>query len=34
MIEKYIDALVCYGMNTGLCAPEDHEVVSVKPKLI
>ncbi len=27
MIEKYIDALVCYGMNTGLCQPEDHEVV-------
>ncbi len=27
MIEKYIDALVCYGMNTGLCRPEDHEVV-------
>ncbi len=27
MIEKYIDALVCYGMNTGLCQPEDHDVV-------
>ncbi len=27
MIETYIDALVCYGMNTGLCAPEDHEVI-------
>ncbi len=27
MIEKYIDSLVCYGMNTGLCQPEDHEVV-------
>ncbi len=28
MVEKYIDALVCYGMNTGLCAPEDHYVVT------
>ncbi len=27
MINTYIDALVCYGMNTGLCQPEDHEVV-------
>ncbi len=27
MIETYIDALVCYGMNTGLCQPEDHEVI-------
>ncbi len=28
MIETYIDALVCYGMNTGLCQPEDHEVIT------
>ncbi len=27
MVEKYIDALVCYGMNTGLCGPEDHCVL-------
>ena len=27
MINTYIDALVCYGMNTGLCQPEDREVV-------
>ncbi len=26
-IHTYIDALVCYGMNTGLCQPEDHEVI-------
>ena len=26
-IETYIDSLVCYAMNTGLCEPEDHQVV-------
>ena len=26
-IETYIDSLVCYAMNTGLCEPEDHRVV-------
>lgn len=26
MIETYIDALVCYGMNTGLLEPVDHDV--------
>ena len=26
-IETYIDSLVSYAMNTGLCEPEDHQVV-------
>ncbi len=28
MIETYIDALVCYAMNTGLCQPEDEIVIT------